>query len=253
MRLQNLVSLPAWRNKIKHWSDTWYGVDFMRIIEPEEVGLDPTLAVHSSPSGDGHLKRALAAIGIAPGHKILDIGCGTGSAMRTMLKFPFARVDGIELSDSIAELARSNFRSLRVAPHKLRVFASDATAFNEQLDEYTHIYMYNPFHAPVMKAVAENLRRSLDRKPRALTVIYRNPVCHDELVGSGAFDLKQRLGGEQEHRIHVYHARRPQRQREPVLAAVVAWASYSMLRLQHALTEQQAELATLLLPLEYIA
>jgi hypothetical protein len=175
--------------------------------------------------------------------------------MKTMLKFPFARVDGIELSESIAELARSNFRSLRVAQRKLRVMTSDATAFNEPLDEYTHIYMYNPFHAPVMKVVAENLRRSLERRPRELTVIYRNPVCHAELVQTGAFDLKHRLGGDEEHRIHVYRARMPQPASAlgAAVAGVVAWAGHALAGFHHGVAERQAELALVLLPLEALA
>src|SRR2546425_424286 len=90
-----------------------YGVDISRIVYPEEVGLDPKYVVESGPSWDKYLVRVLKDLHINNQDTILDIGCGKGSAMLSMLKFPFARVDGIELSKEISEIAIRNLTKLK--------------------------------------------------------------------------------------------------------------------------------------------
>lgn len=92
--------------------DKFRGLDFLTVILPEDVGLDPKQAYHSSPSGNKYLVNVLNDINISSQDSIIDIGCGKGSAMRMMLKFPFARVHGIELSEHIAAIAVNNFKRL---------------------------------------------------------------------------------------------------------------------------------------------
>ena len=80
-RFLRIFTPGPWRYRAQRASEVIRGVDFMRIIEAHEVGLDPALAVHSSPSGNRYLIRALEAMSITPADRILDIGCGKGSAM----------------------------------------------------------------------------------------------------------------------------------------------------------------------------
>jgi cyclopropane fatty-acyl-phospholipid synthase-like methyltransferase len=44
----------------------------------------------------------LADLKINSNDRILDIGCAKGSAIRCMLKFPFAAVDGVEISKELS-------------------------------------------------------------------------------------------------------------------------------------------------------
>src|SRR5512143_105611 len=99
--------------KLRLTKEKIQGVDFATIVEPEEVGLDSKYVVHSSPSGNKYLIRLLQDLHVTNQDSILDIGCGKGSAMLAMLKFPFARVDGIELSKEIAATATRNFTKLK--------------------------------------------------------------------------------------------------------------------------------------------
>src|SRR4051794_37242946 len=79
------------------------GVDFSGMVLPEEVGVGPQIyVVESAPSWNKYLVRVLKDLHINKQDTILDIGCGKGSAMLAMLKFPFSRVDGIELSKEIS-------------------------------------------------------------------------------------------------------------------------------------------------------
>jgi tRNA1(Val) A37 N6-methylase TrmN6 len=194
-RFLRVFTPGPWRYRAQRASEMMRGVDFMRIIEAHEVGLDPTLAVHSSPSGNKYLIRALEAMAIAPTDRILDIGCGKGSAMSVMLKFPFAAVDGAELSEEIASIARANFVALGVPAGRCKVCAADATALRTELDGYSHFYMYNPFRSPIMKQVAANLSESLDRHPRSVSLLYNTPACRADIDATGRFEVVRRFEG----------------------------------------------------------
>jgi len=90
-------------------------LDFTRANQqPGELGLDEREVFIPSPSGGKAWRRIFAdlPLGIQPGDKALDIGCAKGSAMRNLLRFPFAHVDGIELSPELAEVAERNFAKL---------------------------------------------------------------------------------------------------------------------------------------------
>jgi hypothetical protein len=88
-------------------------------------------------------------------------------------------------------LARRNFARLGVVPGRCRVFTADAASFSA-LDEYSHIYFYHPFTGLVMRDVATNIRASLIRRPRLLTIIYYNAVFVDELTTGDRFRIVAR-------------------------------------------------------------
>ena len=104
--------------------------------------------------------------------------------MRTMLKFPFARVDGIELSEYIAAIAVRNFRRLNA--NRSRVFVCDASLFKDY-DAYNIVYLYNPFPSSVMSNVIDALIQSIHRSERELIIVYNNATCHDVVVKEGVF------------------------------------------------------------------
>ena len=185
-RLEDLFSAAAWRDRARRWSERAQGVDFSGVVRAEEAGLDPNRAQAYVSSGTKWLRRLFKDLSITPDDRILDVGCGKGGAMKVMLGFPFARVDGIEASERIAEVARANFAKLRIPAHRYAVITADATTFTA-LDDYNYVYLYNPFSCDVMAAFIANLAVSLARTPRPFTLIYDNPVCHDTIIASGAF------------------------------------------------------------------
>lgn len=160
------------------------GLDFMTFIEPESVGLDPTIAFRSSPSGNKYLINVLNDLKITPKDSIIDIGCGKGSAICKMLKFPFSKIDGIELSEHIASIAVENFKRLHTK--RVKIITCDASLFNDY-DSYNMIYLYNPFPGCVMMSVIDALICSVNRLERELIIIYNNPTCHDNVVSRNVF------------------------------------------------------------------
>ena len=65
--------------------ENFQGVDFSRIVWPEEVGLDSKSVGESCPSWNKYIVRVLKDLQIITQDTILDIGCGKGSAMLAML------------------------------------------------------------------------------------------------------------------------------------------------------------------------
>ncbi len=107
-----------------------------------------------------------------------------------MAEFPFGKIVGLDLSEQLLVVAAENLR--KAAVDRVELLHGDATLFDDY-DPFTHVYMYNPFPSPVMQAVMEHLKASLRRAPRELTIIYKNPVCHDDILRSGIFCLVRRF------------------------------------------------------------
>jgi SAM-dependent methyltransferase len=181
--------------------DSVQGLDYLKPVDAEDVGLNPDYVYRSFPSGDKYLKNLLEDFNISGNDSILDIGCGKGSAMRTMLKFPFARVDGIELSEDIALIAMKNIEILHI--DRSNIFICNASQFKDY-DNYNYFYIYNPFPSFVMSTVVGNLVQSIQRVQRKVVLIYNNPTCHDVIVSKGKFCKTREYPDEWKKGIFIY-------------------------------------------------
>lgn len=172
----------AWGpDPIRHRIDRLRGVDFQNVAYPEDLGLDPTIVFPSSPSGGGGLRRLLRRIEIKRGSRALDIGCGKGSAIRTLLRSSFATVDGLEVAPELAAIARSNFARLNES--HTTIFTADAGQFDRYRD-YDFLYIYSPFPAAVMTQCMARVLESIDERPRTVAILYVNTHCHDQIVAT---------------------------------------------------------------------
>jgi SAM-dependent methyltransferase len=187
-------------NKIIREWDRARGLDFETALTSEESGLNPVESHNSTPSGNHFLKRVLDVCSITLDDSILDLGCGKGSAMRLMRKYPFQRITGIELSDKVASIAARNFK--RVGDSRCEVLCMDATQFMDY-KPYSYLYFYNPFPRQVMQQVMDNLLSSLPAQ-RAFTIVYCNPVCHETIIETGKFVQTGDFPADWGNRIYVY-------------------------------------------------
>jgi SAM-dependent methyltransferase len=166
----------------------------------EQLGLPAARAHWYSDSGGPELSRVLDSLAIPRGSVGLDLGCGKGGAAITMARRHFARVTGVELSAELTQIARRNAE--RAGLRNLSFVHSDASAFTD-LDDFTHLYLYNPFPCAVMGEVLGNLAASLARRDRELLLIYRNPVCDGAVSASGLF-VRERELRPSEHWWYIY-------------------------------------------------
>jgi len=196
------------------WHGQWYHFAFklrailrhldLKQTSTEELGLPSETVYYSASSGGAALAHALRRMPIASSDAVLDVGCGKGGALITLSDFPFGRVAGLELSETLVGVARANLR--RLGRTTVVVYCGDALEF-ANYDDYSHIYLYNPFPPVVMAPFLRCLAASLQRRPRRLTLIYKNPTCHDQIIGSGHFDFTNadQLGSD--HPVHLYQSK----------------------------------------------
>jgi hypothetical protein len=205
--IERFTSPRQWRDRACRWHQRLSGVDFTTVAQPADVGLDPARAHMVAPSDARTLRPVFRDLGITSADAAIDVGCGKGVAMKLMLEFPFSRVDGIEASAHVAQIALANFHTLKLDARRYSVTIADAAEYTA-LDGYTHVYFFNPFPCHVMERFVTNLLASLARAPRPLTIVYDNPVCHETIVGTGAF-LKQERDYPDAcgNRIYVYSSR----------------------------------------------
>ena len=175
------------------WYRAWWrlrGLNFGTATHAE-LGLDPARASFHKDGGGPQLRRALERLGVEEGEVVLDLGAGKGGAMATMARFPFARIDGVELKAELVEVARANFE--RLGLRQCRVFEGDAAELAE-LDDYDVLFMFHAFSTDVLERVLANLVASLERRPRRVRIVYENPLEEPVILATGQF-----------HRVLDYH------------------------------------------------
>jgi hypothetical protein len=153
-----------------------------------ERGLQSTWTSNVS-SGYLFLARGLWGSKIRRHDTLLDYGSGNGRVLLAAGRYPFGRIIGIELDESESQIARSNLSlaAPRLRCSQIEVINADASVWPVP-DDVTYIYMYNPFFGETFRAMLDRVIESLDRRPRPLTIIYANPKCAPELLGTGRFE-----------------------------------------------------------------
>ena len=121
-----------------------------------------------SPSS---LSAALAVLPLDPaGFTFVDLGCGKGRALLVAAHHGFGRLLGVEISPSLAAIARANLARFPNA----EVRTQDATVV-EYPDTLLVIFLYHPFLAKVLRQALSNLMRQRATLPRELYILFANP------------------------------------------------------------------------------
>ena len=174
------------------------GLDFILVIHPRDLGLDENFVVRGTPSGNIYLTNILQDLNITDADSILDVGCSKGSAIRRMLAFPFQRVDGLEISEKLAVIAKENF--IKLKKENVSIYNVDARCF-KHYGNYNFFYFYNPFPCFVMSDVIQEISKQVGNAK--ITIIYNNPACHSVLVNNG-FEKFGQYPDEWGNGIYVY-------------------------------------------------
>jgi hypothetical protein len=175
------------------------GLDFSLVVPPERLGLDSNVYFRGTPSGNSYLKAVMADLPLSPSDSILDIGCAKGSAMACMSEFPFARVEGIEISTDLARICTRNFQILKRKNVKCHNIC--ATKFMH-FDDYKYFYLYNPFPVHVLKTVLTRITQQISAEAEVV-IIYNNPPCELTIREFGFIKCRS-YPDEWGNGIHVY-------------------------------------------------
>jgi SAM-dependent methyltransferase len=130
------------------------------------------------PSREDIFRRCLQALPIRfEDYLFIDIGAGKGFVLLLASEFPFKRLIGIEYSEALTSIARTNLETYKNEARKcaeVELICADATNFIFP-PEPAVLYFFNPFQGKVMDQVITNLERSLKKEPRDLCIIYTTP------------------------------------------------------------------------------
>ena len=185
----SLFSLNSHRRR-----HAWYGLGLilrgveMRWLEVRDVGLSEDRAHAHGNLGGPDCELVLRALPISSHDSVLDLGCGMGGAMLTMAKFPFERIDGLELSGRLVEIANRNLRRMGIT--RSHVYHMDGADFTDY-DRYSFLYLYHSFPLVVLEAALANIRASLVRRPRRVLLIYRNPAFEAAVLAGGFTKVRE--------------------------------------------------------------
>jgi SAM-dependent methyltransferase len=123
----------------------------------------------------------------------IDLGSGKGRTLLMASDYPFRRIVGVELFPALHRAAQENLSKYRSEAQKcfaLESICADATEFSFPA-EPTVLYLFNPFPEFGLRRMMANLEESLRRNPRAVYVLYHNPLL-EHVLGESAGLRKMR-------------------------------------------------------------
>ena len=108
----------------------------------------------------------------------LDVGAGKGRAMLLASQYPFLRVEGVELNETLADIARNNIAlwqrdttSEALAP--IHLHHADATKHTLPA-EPTLAFLFHPFELPILRRFLKHVEDSQARNERPFDLLYAN-------------------------------------------------------------------------------
>ncbi|MBO4235291.1 MAG: methyltransferase [Firmicutes bacterium] len=130
----------------------------------------------------------------------MDIGCGKGMCLKVAEEMGFAKVSGLELDHSIAEIGRRNMNKLKL---KAEIIEDNAIEFSNYKD-YDVFYFYNPFGRSIFQKVIEKIVQSIEEKPREVFVAYLLPMQHDLWEAAGFKKIDEGHDNIRDLDYHIY-------------------------------------------------
>ncbi len=131
----------------------------------------------------------------------IDLGSGKGRTLLMASDYPFQRIVGVELLPVLHHAAQENLSRYRSASQKcfaLESVCADATEFPFPAEPIV-LYLFNPFPEAGLRRMIANLEQSLRMHPRAVYVLYHNPLLEHVLSESAALS---KIGGT--HQCAIY-------------------------------------------------
>jgi SAM-dependent methyltransferase len=113
----------------------------------------------------------------------VDLGSGKGRTLLMASEYPFRRIVGVELMAGLHQIAQENLSTYKSDSQKcfaLEAICGDATEFPIP-DEPLVLYLFNPLPESGLKRLMASLQDSLNTHPRAVYVLYHNPLLEDVL------------------------------------------------------------------------
>ena len=156
----------------------------------DSLGVAATGRHGYEPSGWRVLPRALASETVTGRDVFLDLGCGRGRVVAQAAAMPFGRVIGTEIATELAVDARRYVEEMVPVgrPADVEIVVADAVDWAIP-DDVTFVYIYNSFSGEVLRGALAQIRASMQRSSRTVTIVYVNPAEPDAFRDVGRFEL----------------------------------------------------------------
>lgn len=131
----------------------------------------------------------------------VDLGSGKGRTLLMATDYPFRRILGVELLPELHRVAQRNiarYKSDSQKCFKLESICGDARGFSFPPEPLV-LYLFNPLPEPGLAQVISNLEKSIIEHPRAVYIVYYNPLLEHVVAASHAF---RRTGGTQQYSVY---------------------------------------------------
>jgi SAM-dependent methyltransferase len=127
----------------------------------------------------------------------LDVGAGKGRAMLLASRFPFLRVEGVELNETLAKIAAANIAlwqhdATAEALAPITLHHADATRLPLPA-EPTLAFLFHPFEKPVLRRFLKHVEDSVAANPRPVDLLYANAE-HGSLLDQHPAFTRQWIG-----------------------------------------------------------
>ena len=135
------------------------------------------------------VRSAIAALPPQHAFTFIDLGCGKGRALIVASEFHFREIIGVELSPTLANIARKNAQIIKArfsGRTGILIKEGDAGAFQFPAGNLV-VYLYNPFGREVLLRVIAALEMAISAHPREVYVVYMYPNLSDCIDASTVF------------------------------------------------------------------
>lgn len=160
------------------------GADELKALKKK--GIDISHATMYMPVSYQLFEEALQQIPAINKKHFFDIGCGKGRAMCVAAHFGFQQVSGVDFSRDFCDAARQNLNNVKNKLPSIIFSVAEADAANTPIpDDVDCIFLFNPFDETVMTKVTERIKTTITSNPRAIHIIYANPLYKNLFAGIG--------------------------------------------------------------------
>ena len=179
-RIAEGVQTRIHRHVLDPWHDRRLGIDASGFHRPENLALEGRNAEHASEyfgTPSWVFGRALDALGLDTRQFVfVDFGSGKGRILLLAAARQFLRVEGVELSRALHEVASKNIdraKELGVVCSPIVAYQMDVTEYDVPKEPFI-FYFFNPFGETVVSQLLDNFEASLRNWPREGYLIYVN-------------------------------------------------------------------------------
>ncbi len=184
--------------------DIRHGVETSRQIAASELDVPASLKTHAvkyQPTKVKTFMKAMSGLHLQEEENFafVDFGCGKGRCLLMAARFGFGKIVGIELSTSLAAIARNNADAFKRGRFRSLIEIQNCSSADAELPTQPSVYFfYNPFDEKIMRETFESIDKITSERKFEAYVVYINPQHQQTLREKGFSLLKSgKTGGEE--------------------------------------------------------